>query len=234
MSKKCLILVLSSDWPPYDVLMNCSQSTWDSINVKNCETVYYIAGSNPNTEKVIYVPVTNDLHSMGRKTLAAFEWALANKECNYLSRPQANVFIHKRELMNYIKTLPDENVFDTLEVLATPTTRRYGWGCGTLFSRDVVKKIVDNKHLWDHSQMEDVSMSHLLDDIGVPYRKGRIVSIDRQMNGWQATCYETESFQFRDLSEIVKAKGQYWFRTKQDDNRAMDCVIMNELFKYLK
>lgn len=209
-------------------------NTWDSIEVENCETVYYLAGDRPNNGKVIYVDVDKGLYSMGRKTLAAFEWALANKEFDYLSRPQANVYIHKTELVNYIQTLPDENVFDTLEVLATPTTRRYGWGCGTLFSGDVVQKIVDNKQLWDHSQMEDVSMSHLLDDIGVPYREGRIVSIDRQTNGWQATCYETESFQFTDFKDIVKAKGQYWFRCKCDSDRSVDEYVMKELFNYLK
>lgn len=227
-------MVLSSDWHPYDSLMRCSQDTWDSIEVDNCETVYYLAGRQPNNGKIIYVDVDKGLFSMGRKTLAAFEWALANKEFDYLSRPQANVFIHKTELVKYIQTLPDENVFDTIEVAATPTARHWSWGCGTLYSRDVVQKLVDNRNNWRHDLMEDMATGYLIDELGIPYRKGRLCSVDKQIEGWQATCYETPSFQFKDFSEIVKAEGQYYYRCKQDDNRAVDEVVMRELFKYLK
>lgn len=233
--KNVLILVLSSDFHPYDKMIKTSIDTWDSIDVEHTETVFYCgASSKKDTDKIIYLPVDNDLFSIGKKTLLAFEWALKNKEFDYISRPQANAYIHKTELVKYIQTLPDNGVFDTMEVKATDTSERYGWGCATLLSRDVVQMVVDNKDKWDHTKMEDVSLSQLIDRLGIPYREGKICSINKTENGYLCLCYGGgENFEFTDFKDINKANGQYWFRCKQDYNRDMDAYIMKQLFKNL-
>lgn len=229
--KKALIFVVSSDWAPYDNLMKVSMETWDSVHVEGLETVFYCNGTQQNTERVLYIPGPTDIFSMGKKTLLAFEWALKNKDFDYISRPQANAYIHKKELIKYIQDLPDENVYAGIEAVGPP---RFRWGVGILLSRDVVQKLVDNKHNWDHSQMEDVAMSNLADKLRVPYYEGRACSIDKVSEGkWQCTSYGTDSFQFKSFEEIGKAKGQYWFRCKQDYDRRQDEVVMRELFKYL-
>ena len=104
-----------------------------------------------------------------------------------------------------------------------------------MLSRDVVQKLVDNSAQWDHKKMEDVAMSELADKLGVPYRDGAACSMDKVSEGlWQCTAYGSESFQFTSFDEINKAKGQYWFRTKQDYDRTQDEYVMRELFKHLK
>lgn len=231
--KKCLIMVLSSDWPPYDRLMNVSMETWDSVKVKGLETIFYCNGEGKqNTDKVIYIPGPTDIFSMGKKTLKAFEWALNNKEFDYICRPQANAYIHKPELIKYVQTLPDSNVFTGLECVGPP---RFRWGVAICLSRDIVQKIVDNKDKWDHSKMEDVAMSELADSLGVPYLQGKACSIDKVSNDlWQCTAYGSDSFQFKSFEDINKAKGQYWFRCKQDYDRTKDEYVMRQIFKHLK
>lgn len=229
--KTVLILVLSSDWPPYDRLMQCSMRTWDSIEVDGCETVYYHSSSdNKNTEKVIYFPIDNSLFSVGKKTLMAFEWALKNKSFDYIARPGANCYIHKRGLLNYIQTLPDTDVFTGLEVVDSP---RWLWGLGTVISKDVVQKIVDNKEQVDHTKMEDVSISQLVDRLGIPFTGAIACSIDKLPDKWRCTCYGTESFEFDSFVEVTEDKGQFFFRCKQDHDRTQDEFVMNELFKHL-
>lgn len=230
--KKCLILGIHSSWKPYDRIMQVALETWASVQVEGTETILYCDGNKPNTDKVIYIDVPTDIFSIGYKTLAAFEWALKNKDFDYISRPQANGYIHKKELIKYIQDLPDNNVFAALECVGPP---RYRWGVAYLLSRDVIQKLVDNKHLWDHKKMEDVAMSDLADKLGVPYLQGKACSIDKVSDGlWQCTSYGSESFQFTSFEDINKATGQYWFRCKQDYDRTKDEYVMRELFKHLK
>ncbi len=235
--KTALILVLSSDWFPYNRLTEVSMETWDSIEVPGLETVYYCSESEKkDTDKIIYLPIDNGLFSIGKKTLLAFEWALKNKEFDYISRPQANVYINKKELIKHIQTLPDTNVYATLEVVSNDDSESYGWGCGTLLSKDVVQKIVDSQVQWDHKKMEDVSMSQLVKRLGIQYTKGIVAAIDNMKTHWRVISYNIgESFDFNDFSEIpAKTEGHYWYRCKMDHDRTQDEIVMRELFKYLK
>ena len=232
--KKVLILVLSADFEPYSTMLSTSQKTWDSIDVEGTETIYYCGESNkPNTDKIIYFPVPESLYTMGRKLLMSFEWALKNKEFDYLARPHSCIYVNKKELLKYVQMLPNENIFATLKVTADPV---WGWGgIGFVLSRDVVQKIVDNKEHWDHRHMEDMSLSYLVNKLGIPYTNGRGCSIDNMGDCWRCMMYgHGESFEFTDFGDIVKSKGQYFYRVKQDKDRSVDGKIMHELFKYLK
>lgn len=231
--KTVLILVLSSDWPPYDTLMKCSQDTWDSVEVDGCETVYYFAGSGPNTDNRVYFNVDKGMMSIGKKTVAALEWALNNKQFDYIARPNANCFVYKRGLINHVQSLSDTGVFTTLEV--KDKRENWGWGGGqAIISRDVVQLIVDNKHRWDHRDIEDMAMSRLVRRLGIPFTPAVACSIDKLPTRWRCMAYGTEPFEFDDFSEIVRAEGQFFFRTKQDKDRTKDVHIMHELFKYIK
>jgi hypothetical protein len=230
--KKILILVLSADFPPYDKMVQTSLETWDSIDQEGCETVYYFGKSNkPNTDKFVYLPINESLFSMGRKTLMAFEWALQNKEFDYIARPHSCIYVNKKELVNCVNILPSENVFSGLKV---EDKKPWLWGgCGYVFSKDVVYKIVGNKKLLDVKKMEDMAISHLASDLDIPYTQGIGCSIDRLKDKWRCTCYGTESFEFYDFHEVAKNKNQYFYRVKQDLKRDVDEYVMKQLFKAL-
>lgn len=230
--RRILILVLSADFAPYAKMVQTSLETWDSVEQEGCETVYYFGKSNKqNTDKFVYLPIHESLASMGQKTLMALEWALENKEFDYIARPHSCIYVNKKELVNYVDSLPNENIFSGLMV---EDKRSWMWGgCGYVISKDVVKKLVDNKAQLDVRKMEDMGVSHLASDLEIPYTQGFGCSIDRLKDKWRCTCYGTESFEFDDFSEVKKSAGQYFYRVKYDGNREMDEYTMRQLFKAL-
>lgn len=235
--KKVLILVLSSDFEPYSKMIETSRATWDSVDVKGVKTIFYSSQSDKeNTDKIIYLPVDTDLYNVGRKTLLAFEWALKNVDFDYVARVNASTYVHKKELLKYVQTLPDENVFAGIGVKMDNDLVSWLWG-GTSFiiSHDVVSKIDRNKQLWNHSHMEDMAMSFMVSLLKIPFTEGRACSINKKPNNkWMCLCYGTNSYDFSNFSEIKKDDGQFFFRVKQDGRRDLDEMIMNELFRNLK
>jgi len=206
--------------------------TWDSIEVENCETVFYcVQSSKPDTDKVIYLPVKGGLFDVGRKTLMALEWALQNKEFDFIARAHSSIYVDKKELRKYIDTLPETNVISGLQVLGEQS---WLWGgCGFVLSKDVVQKIVANKDGWRHTEMEDRAISFLCSDLGIPFTQGMGCSIDKKDNDtWSCTSYGTPGFDFDDFSAMKKAS-QYYIRVKQDGHREIDEYLMNELFRVL-
>ncbi len=231
--KKVLILVVSADIPPYDKMIQTSLQTWDSINIEHCETVFYCGASNKtNTDKIIYLPVKESLHSMGYKMLIAFDWALKNKEFDYIARVNSSCYVNKKELIKHIQTLPDKNIFAGLKVNHS-YNQEWLWGGGQfIFSKDVIKELLINKSHWDHDLMEDVAVSFLANKIGIPFTDGKACSIDKNNEGWQLTSYGSESFRFTDFKECAKSN-HFFYRVKQDYDRNQDAYIMNQLFENL-
>lgn len=235
--KKVLILVLSSDFPPYSQMIQTSLETWDSVIVDNAETIFYCSQKdNPigkDTDKVKYFDVNNTIFDMGHKNLAMFEWALANKEFDYIARVNASCYVDKKELVKQIQLLPDVNVFSGVEA-QSQNGFTYVWGgMHYIISKDVIQKIVENKDQWDHKYMEDESMSLLIYKLGIPVLKGiRSCSIDKSETGYSCTSYFGKSINFTEFSAL-KELGHYFYRIKQDGKRDLDAVIMKELSKTL-
>ena len=233
--KTILILVISSQDHPYGKMIETSMQTWDSINVDGVQTVFYCG--NPvkeNTEKIIYFPLQETLHTMGQKTLLAFQWALDNKTFDYVARVNSSCYVNKKALIKYIQSLPDKNVFAGLGVAASTTRDKWIWGGGQfVISKDIIQLIVDNREKWDHSIMDDVAISFLMNALNVPYTPGKACSIDKLPNSWRCMGYGSETFEFTDFADIKKASDQFFFRVKQDHDRTQDEYIMRQLFTHL-
>lgn len=234
--KKTLVFVLSCETPPYDTHLRASLETWDTIQAEGVETVFYCGKSTrQSTDKVIYLNTQDTFANMGKKAVEGFEWALANRDFDYLARPNASCYVRKQLLGEYVQGLPDSNLY-----LGLKTASCYGvdymWGGGAyILSRDVVKLIVDNKHLWNHNYTEDVSISDLLQKLGVPLTaEGRAAAIHRKDGRYQCITYDGAQgggFDFTDVNDLKKLDRQFFFRVKQDGRRHEDIEIMCELFK---
>lgn len=231
--KTVLILNLSCDKSPYDRMITNALNTWDSLEVEGCETIYYCGSGRESTDKIIRLPIKDSLESMGEKTLQAFEWALKNKTFDYIARVHSSCYVDKKRLIEYVQTLPDKDVFAGAEV--TGDTTKWMWGGGHfVISKDVIQKIVDNRSKWDHSVMEDKAMSYVVDSLGIPFTQGKSCSINKTDTGWLLlACGNGINVELFDWVD-VKKETNHFYRVKQDGDRNMDGVIMNELFKVLK
>ena len=233
--KKILILVVSSQLPPYGEMVKTSNETWNSISVDGVETVFYFSEPlKENTDTEIYFPLKECYETMGHKMLSAFEWSLANRDFDYIVRVNSSCYVDKKELIKYVQTLPDTDLFSGGIVTDKDGNQDFVWGgLQFILSKDVVRKVVDNKDKWQHDKMEDVSVSYLVKDLGIKFTDGKGCSINKQDNGWLCICYGSDNYEFNDFSEIRK-NGQFFYRVKTDGHRWIDKIIMQELFKQLQ
>ena len=229
--KKCLILVISCQLPMWRKMPETSKQTWDSSEVEGCEVVYYYgAPVKENTAKEIYFDIEESYFSMSKKTIKAFDFALDNKDFDYIVRINSSTYVDKNKLMEYISTLPDKNVFAGVEVQATP---KWCVGWSYVISKDVIEKIVAHKSLLRNDITDDLSLSYLINEIQVPYTKLPFASIDKREIGWACVCYNgVDSFEFTDFKDVKKANSPF-YRVKQDYDRTQDKYLMEQLFKNL-
>ncbi len=233
--KKVLIMVISSQEPPYGEMINTSLNTWDKVEVEGVETLFYCGKPlQQNTDKVIYFPVKESLHSMGKKDLIAYEWALQNKEFDFVARVNSSCYVNKKKLFDYCQTLPVEKIFAGLPVTDTP---KWIWGGGQfIISRDVLQRMVDMKDKWNHNEMEDKAMSYLVNEMGIEYTPSPASSISIRPDGkYDLLCYNADAgFTFSNFAELNKLEIQYFFRIKQDGQRQLEKNIMTEMYLNLK
>lgn len=231
--KRVLILVVSSEVEPYGEMIKTSLNTWDSIEVEGVETIFYCGESSiPDTDKIKHFHVEEGLFTMGTKGLIAYEWALQNKEFDYVARVNSSCYVDKKKLLEYVQSLPSENVFAGVEA-DSQNGFRYLWGgMQFIISKDVLTKIVMHKGHWNHALMEDESMSLLVSKLGISFYAGMGCSINRTSNGWILLSYPdgNGSKAFTDFREI-KDNPNHFYRVKQDLQRDLDKYVMNELFR---
>lgn len=239
--KSVLILVLSTDMRDvqgtgpeyhYKTLADTQMATWDSVEVEGVKTIFYFANANGRTgDNVLCCATADGFFDMGRKTIAAFEYALANRTFDYVFRANASLYVHKPGLLHYIQSQPETKL--ALGVGAPHNGKTFLWGPGYLLSRDVVQKVVDAKAGFDHTQMDDVALSQLLDTLGIPLdNRGSLCSIAITGEKYQATFYENGfagAAEFRDLAHIKTLQDQFAFRVKTDSDRTVDIRLMREL-----
>jgi len=230
---KVLILVLSADFHPYDEMIQTSLQTWDSIEVEGIETIFYCGKSKKkNTDKIIYLPIKDGMFQMGYKALEAFQWVLNNKEFDYIARVNSSTYVDKKALKEYVKDLPDKDLFCGIEA-DSQNGFRYCWGgTGYIISKDVIEKMVNNKFLWNHRFMEDESISLIAKELNVPFAVGKGGAIDKMENDWRIISYNGESISFTDFADLKPLK-HHFIRVKQEGKRDKDKFVMNELFKVL-
>jgi hypothetical protein len=230
--KTVLILVLSHDKHPYDRMVDTALDTWDSVDVEGTQTVFYFDGTRHNKEKFIYLNVDSGILSMGRKTLAAFEYVLNNYKFDYIARVHSSIYVQKERLIEYVQTLPDKDFFAG-SVADSANQFKYIWGgTGFIISHDVINKIVLNKIHWQHKYMEDESMSRLVNWLSITFSPGKAGAIDNMGENWRCISYGGESISFTDFSDLKKLN-HHFYRVKQDGKRWVDEFIMKELFRAL-
>lgn len=234
--KTVLIAVIASAEDPYPHLVKTSQATWDSLGMEGVDSFYYFdRGFREILPRTITLDEGGGLHDMGRRDLLGYRWALDNRQWDYMARVNASCYVRKSLLRDYVQTLPDAGLFCGVMYGAAKPEDSFLWGgAHFVMSRDVVKAFVDNAAAWDHHVMEDVAMSRLAQRLGIPFdTRGRAASINKKGDGWLCLCYNGKNggFEFKDFAEMKKLDDQHFIRVKQDLQRHLDVMIMQELHK---
>jgi hypothetical protein len=245
---KVLILVLSARREPWGELLECSKATWDSVDHPQTKTMYYCGKGgiapgeqlNPayvdagTASDIFYSPTLSEsLEDVSKRTLEAFEFSLKLKGWNLMARTHSSTYVHKHNLVEFIETLPNENV---LCGLLTGGIAPFLWGGGSyIISRDVIEKIVANKQLWNFGVMEDNGLTEIAQLLQIPFMAGRMASIDQKPNGYLVTTYGAgEGFVFTDWTDVQKLHPHFYLRCKQDFDRTQDVRIFRELFRHYR
>lgn len=232
---KVLILVLSACRPPWGSMMQASQETWDSVDHPQTKTLYYCGKcKEESTDKVFYSrQFTESLEDITHRTLEAFEESL-KLDWDVMARTHSSTYVHKRNLVEFIEALPKENVLCGL--LATGE-QPFLWGGGSyIMSRDVIEKIVANKHLWHFGVMEDHGITEIAQALDIPFTPGRMASINLKPDGsyFLMVYGHGDNFESRDWADLKKVEGHHYFRCKHDPDRSVDLRIFRELHKHYR
>lgn len=233
---KVLILVLSSCREPWGALMAAQQETWDSVQHPQTQTIYYCARckNGPVRPDVRYSTMDDWLEHVSPRTIEAFGWALES-EWDYLARPNSSCYVHKGNLVRFCETLPATSV---LRGGMTGGENPYLWGgCQYVFSRDVIKRMVETKDRWRNDLMDDQSITMSAKAIGIDLHQGPMACCIDDNGDGSYTCIiygPGESFVFADFAEIPKRVPEhFYFRVKQDQRRHLDIQMMHQLKKHL-
>lgn len=229
--KSVLIYVLSAALEPYTSLFKASLGTWDSQPLEGTQTHYYFGqGQRPKHDRATTFPVPESYNTMSAKNLHAFQWALDNLSWDYMARVNASCYVRKPLLLKAVQELPESGVFRGVGAGA------FVWGGAQfIFSRDVVQRMMAEKHKCDVSLMDDVSISKWVEAVGIPWdTKGHGCSINRQPDGYLCIWYADGlqgGMHFKDFKELHSLDAQYFYRVKQDLRRQEDIKIMQTLHR---
>lgn len=211
---KIIILVLSSENKPYDMLEKVIRETWAREYPDNVEIYYYYGGDRNYIDgDKIYSNSEENIYNIGRKTINAFEF-LSNKDYDYIFRTNSSSYVNIEYLLEYIKDKPNKMFYHGVIAHYEPENFNFVSGSGYIISRDLIDLVIENKDKWDHSfpNADDVSIGKLLNSFGVIATPG----IRRYVG------YDIENLKKQDFDK------NYHFRCKCDD-RNKDVLLMKKL-----
>lgn len=114
--------------------------------------------SQDDKEIVTTVP---DLYSLiGMKTIEAFTASIQNLDFDYIYRTNVSSYVDLTQLNEFIRNKPRSGYY--AGAIGAHQGIKFASGCGYFLSRDVVNKVLENRDLWDHNLIDDVSLGKLL------------------------------------------------------------------------
>jgi hypothetical protein len=227
---KILILIISSIEEPYKKLENTIRETWGK-NTNDVKIFYnYGNGSSPSfiDDDKIICDCHESMDNIGLKTVKSFELLFENFEFDYIFRTNLSSFVNIDNMVKYLKDIPLERFYGGMCSLNFSGVHLHKFGEGTFasgsgyfLSKDVVKLIIDNKELWDHSVIDDVAIAGLLKKLGLLPSLCPRIDIDSTSN--DILYYNNIPISDDDINKC------YHFRCKTSGDRSGDIEIFKKL-----
>lgn len=160
---KILILVMSSRAKDYPLLERAQMRTWDSIQVPNVTTVYYLADLQTKLiDNKLYVRGKEDFTEMFTRTSIAIRYMLQFK-WDYVFKTDNSAYVNKPKLVETIAALPRTNLYAGKLYHPkdkVPLNDNFMWGEGFVLSRDLAEIIAKD---WGKVEMvDDVQIARIL------------------------------------------------------------------------
>jgi hypothetical protein len=201
---KVLILVLSSLGDEFMRFNKTQLETWDSVKHENIDVYYYYGtGETKKVDNIIEVSVPDYYQNIALKTLKCFEF-IKDMDFDFVFRTNACSYIDKKSFYEYVSSKPKTNCFSGIQGVSNG--RPFVSGAGMLISKDVINLIIENKNKWDIGTYDDVGLSNLVEDLGIPFGYGERFDIENQENipthFYHYRCHTSD--RFKDNENLLK------------------------------
>ena len=223
---KVLILIISSAREPYNRLEEAIRRTWGSNKSEDIK-IFYTYGDGESiqikNDKII-CDCPESLGNIGIKTIISFELLYNKFDFDYIFRTNLSSFIDTENMIKYLDDKPTTNYYAghcglnfSDEHLIKFGEGTFASGSGYFLSRDIVKKIIDNKEKWDHSVIDDVAIAGLLKELSILPTNCPRIDITKASN-----------------TDILYQADNYHFRCKTSGDRSGDIEIFEKLNSLIK
>jgi len=157
---------MSSKVRHYPVLEKAQRDTWDSVNVPNIQTVYYMANNKTLMKNdILYIQGKEDHSHFYTRTRLAIDYIL-QYNWDYVFKTDNSAFIDKNELVKVVSKLPQHKVYAGKpfhDSSVVPVNNNFMWGEGYLLSRDMAKIVARSPN--DKGMAEDYTVSTILNQV---------------------------------------------------------------------
>lgn len=163
---KILVLVLAARAWPYPLLIRTIERTWASVDADGVSTLFYYGGDRLEERgNRLYLPVTDALPA-GRKTVAAFEHVLADRDFDFVFRTNASSYVELPNLHAFVEQHAHAERFYCGH-RGMYGELPFASGSGYFLSRDLVRLVVDRREQLDQSLPDDIAVAALMREAGV-------------------------------------------------------------------
>ncbi len=238
-NKKVVILVMASSNPGFRNLEEGIKKTWFNLKNDNTDIIFYTDNQLDEvkyTQPVLQndnliLPCNDGYYYCGLKTIMAFEWLLQNYDFEYIYRSNLGAFVWPDKILNFLEDKPKTNFYSGILLNDTYNLGfnvSYASGSGYFLSKDLVKKIVDNKDIWPHQAVDDVALGYVLNKFGISVdtrATGKILCLDESNRYYWQYNKGGVFVDFVSDDEIYHARLRH-----QDHLRYKDIAMMQELY----
>jgi hypothetical protein len=221
-NKKYVIMVLSCEACPYNILEQAQRNTWASDkSIPELDTIFYHANINNPTcwnGDSLTIQAIESFDSLSKSMIAIEEVLNMYKNASYIFFTNASSYIIKHKIIDIFKTLPIQKAYSGLIGVDKNTT--FASGSGFFMSRDLCEDIIKNKHLFPDHCWGDLEFGKYFGKKGIPIIPQNRYDLDMEWDKAINITYEN-------------IKNHFHIRCKRSEDRNRDVILMNKIFKLI-